>query len=261
MLDILLRWSILIGEIILIGLLLGLIKKTSGRILNNAGKYHIKSISSFIGTPIHEFGHFIFVILFGFKVHDTQFFPRKVIDNGDGTVTLGFVKWSAPKYRITNSIGKLFVGIGPFISGTLVIVLLTYFLEPDLLFAIKHRVLEQSLELNFFQYFYNTMKIILDCVLEQKIMSFRFIIYIILISMIAIHMNLSAPDIKTSLIGLGEVSVFVFIISILAYYNNAVYTNVSKLIVQISFISSAVLSLCFICQCVYLFISFIRSEI
>lgn len=261
MTDIFLKWIILIGQIILVGLLLGLIKKASGKMLNNSGKYKIRSVSSFVGTPIHEFGHFIFAILFGFKVHDAQFFPSKIRDNGDGTVTLGFVKWSAPKYRITNSIGMLFVGIGPFISGTLVIVLLTYFLEPDLLYAIKHKVLEQPLDLNFFQYFYNTIKIILDSALEQKMMSFRFIIYIILISMIAIHMNLSAPDIKTSLIGLAEVSVFVGLISIIAYYNTTVYTNVSKSIVQISFISSAVLSLCFICQCIYLFISFIRSEI
>ena len=87
----------------------------------------MRSISAFIGTPIHEFGHYIFAKIFRFKVQDAQFFPSKIKDNGDGTVTLGFVRWSAPKYRITNSIGMLFIGIGPVITGTIVITMLTYF--------------------------------------------------------------------------------------------------------------------------------------
>lgn len=259
--DILISWIILVGQIILIGLFLGLIKKTSGRILNNAGKYNVRSISAFIGTPIHEFGHYIFAKIFRFKVQDAQFFPSKIKDNGDGTVTLGFVRWSAPKYRITNSIGMLFIGIGPVITGTIVITMLTYFFEPDFFYSVQNKMIKQSFDLNFFENFYNTIKILIDSAIEQRVLGVKFIIYLILVSMIAIHMNLSAPDIMVSLMGLAEVTGIIGVISLISYYNNYLYIGVNKLIILISIISSAVLSLCFMCQCVYLIISAIRSEI
>lgn len=260
MFDVFVKWIVIIAQIILIGLLLDAMKKLSCKILNNSGKYKVKSISAYIGTPIHEFGHFIFAILFGFKVEETQFFPTKVRDNGDGTVTLGYVKWNSRKYRITNSIGMLFVGIGPFISGTIVILFLSYLLEPELMVTIKNRVLEQDTGSDFFMYFYSTIKIIVNSVIEQKLISVNFIILIILTSMIAFHMNLSAPDIKVSLIGLAEVSFIIGIISIISSYSVFMQSAADNFINILSSVSSAVLSLCFICQCINLFISFLRSE-
>lgn len=77
--EILVQWSILILQVVIVGITLGYIKKFSCTLLARIGKYKVNGISSFIGTPIHEFGHYIMAKIFGFKVYNTKFFPITLI--------------------------------------------------------------------------------------------------------------------------------------------------------------------------------------
>lgn len=72
------------------------------------------------GTVVHECGHALFVLLFGYKVN--KFVPF----NPDGN-TLGYVSWSAPggdclRFRLA----QFFVGTGPIWLGSAVIALLAF---------------------------------------------------------------------------------------------------------------------------------------
>ena len=57
--EILVQWSILILQVVIVGIALGYTKQLSCTLLARIGKYKVNGISSFIGTPIHEFGHYI----------------------------------------------------------------------------------------------------------------------------------------------------------------------------------------------------------
>ena len=255
--EILVQWGILILQVVIVGIILGYIKQLSCTLLAKAGKYKVNGISSFIGTPIHEFGHYIMAKLFGFKVYNAKFFPTKVKDNGDGTVTLGYVSWGAKKRRITNSIGMLLVGIGPFISGTLVIVLLTYLLEPKVIITVKEGVKSLSMEAGFFEYFFSISNILVKALISQDIIDIKFLIYIILISMIAVHMTLSPPDVKTSGIGLIQVTIIIALISLI----EPAVKYITYALGITSSIVSGILAVCFICQIIYLIIAFIRYSL
>lgn len=255
--EILVQWSILILQVVIVGIALGYIKQLSCTLLARIGKYKVNGISSFIGTPIHEFGHYIMAKIFGFKVYNTKFFPTKVKDNGDGTVTLGYVSWGIKKRRITNSIGMLLVGIGPFISGTLVIVLLTYLLEPNVITIVKEGVKSISMDIGFFEYFFSISKLLIKSLISQDIINIKFLIYIILISMIAVHMTLSLPDIKTSGIGLIEVTIIIALISLI----KPAIKYITYALGITSSIVSGILAICFICQIIYFIIAFIRYNL
>lgn len=255
--EILIQWFILIFQVIVIGLVLGYIKKLSCNILARGGKYKVRGLSSFIGTPIHEFGHYIMAKIFGFRVYDVQFFPTRLKNNGNGTVTLGYVKWSTTKRRITNSFGMLLVGIAPFISGSLVIILLTYLMEPSIISSVKEMVLDLSTDTSFLDYFINICTILVKSLAQQNIFSITFIIYLLLISMIAIHMTLSSADIKTSGMGLIQVTIIVILLSLVGFLNKYIRYILNIL----TLITSGILALCFICQLLYLTIAFIRCNI
>lgn len=81
-----------------------------------------------IGVPAHEFGHYIFCKLFGFRVDDVCWFRVPTPDNA----TYGYVAYS---YAVTPMalIQKIVVSIGPLITGFLSIWLMSPYLDSILI--------------------------------------------------------------------------------------------------------------------------------
>ena len=257
MVEVCINWFVLLFKIILIGLALDFTKRIQVKWLTRSGLYKVRGIDSFIGTPIHEFGHYIFAKFFGFRIVEAQFFPSKLTDNGDGTVTLGFVKWSRGKKRITDSVGFLFVGIAPFLSGSAVIVSLAYTLEPTLFTTLASEFSLKIGDTDIFQSILGNLDIIINSIDSIKVLDWRFILFVLLTYMISKHITLSKPDIRTAITGLVQVSIIVIILSYFEIFRTYIGTGIGV----ISLVASIILSLCIAAQVISLIIVFIRSRV
>ena len=80
-------------------------------------------LTSWIGTPIHELSHAFFCVVFGHKITKIQLFRPDPV-----TRTLGFVNSSYNPNSTYQQIGKFFIGVGPIIFGTVVLILLSNWL-------------------------------------------------------------------------------------------------------------------------------------
>jgi hypothetical protein len=82
-------------------------------------------VVAWLGTPVHEFGHAIFCLIFNHRIADMKLFAP---DPNTGTLGYVYHKWN-PKnpYHV---IGNFFIGIGPMILGCGVLFGLFYLLIP-----------------------------------------------------------------------------------------------------------------------------------
>ena len=77
------------------------------------------------GTIVHETGHAIFCLLFRHKIEEMKLFAPMP----DGT--LGYVRHTWEKKSLFQRAGNFFIGTGPVIFGTCVIIAVTAFLMPE----------------------------------------------------------------------------------------------------------------------------------
>ncbi len=91
-----------------------------------AGSNFDTYFTGWIGTPVHEFGHWVFCLIFMHKVKEVRFFKP---DPKSGT--LGFVAHSYNKKSIYQNIGNFFIGMGPLLVGGGVLMALAYFMLPS----------------------------------------------------------------------------------------------------------------------------------
>jgi len=116
--------SLFLG-IFIFGLLIQFISQMSFKSLANTFGVGGTYVVAWLGTPVHEFGHALFCLIFNHRIAD-----MKVFAPDPNTGTLGYVyhKWN-PKnpYHV---IGNFFIGIGPMILGCGVLFGLFYFLIP-----------------------------------------------------------------------------------------------------------------------------------
>lgn len=82
-------------------------------------------VTAWLGTPVHELGHYFFAKIFGHKVHKVALFSPH-----SETGLLGQVTHSFETTSLYQRFGNLFVGAAPLIFGPLVIVALLAFLAP-----------------------------------------------------------------------------------------------------------------------------------
>lgn len=195
-LKVLTNWLYLIGSIVAIFYVSNAISSYNATVLSVGGMYKPNNIQAYIGTPIHEFGHFLGCLLFQFKVTDAKFFPTKPKDNGDGMVTLGYVSYSVPLNMnpIKKYLGLMFVAVAPIFSGTFVIVMLALMLCME-----NAKVFYAWCTLCEYDWWNMLHNIVVLC------KSFKFndgtdallgVLFIVLAISVAEHMTLSKQDIK-----------------------------------------------------------------
>ena len=122
----------LLFVLILFGFIIGQTRHAA--LQNFAGKkcgIFIMDFFNLIGTPIHELGHLLFGLLFGYHVDQICLYrtTKKAMRSGG---TLGFVKMHHENrsflQKLQGDLGQFFIGIGPLLFGPAVIYIISRFL-------------------------------------------------------------------------------------------------------------------------------------
>lgn len=191
-----------VGIISLLGFVIWRLNRTFFKLLGyKKGRGTFLSTGA-IGVPIHEFGHAFFCVLFFHKIKEVKWFQWNTTDG-----TLGYVRHTFNKKNIYQQIGNFFIGIGPLVFGSAVIVGLIYILLPN------------SGDMSFMggtsiSKYWSTVWHVFLVIFDYH--NFAFVswwIFIVLACSIAMHMDLSMADIKGMLRGLLYIIVVMLVMN------------------------------------------------
>jgi hypothetical protein len=210
----------LVGVLIIIGFLLGLLEKQSQIYLTRAfGKKGILA-TAWLGTPIHEIGHWMQCIIWRHKVKSV-----KLLQTNDPKGILGYVEHGYNPNSIYQRIGNFFIGIGPIISGIGSIILAMYLLVPQSFTTLQSQIQQSAVgeKLDF-----HMLQTLGESVLAMgkslfTIANFSqpaFWIFVILAICISSHIALSKADINNSSQGLWTIFIILLIFNIAAGFMN-----------------------------------------
>lgn len=170
-------------------------------------------VPRFIGTPVHELGHLIFAVLTGSKIKRVKLFPKinaRLRKSGGG-----YVEFS-PRKGILGSISCFFSGIGPMLFCPFVIMVLMYFLMPELYAGMRNvftqtKTLEQG---NFMGVMGTVIQEFFGSFQFKMLEEWNFYLFLILAIPIANECILSAADVKNA--GKGFI-LFAIVLLVLGY--------------------------------------------
>ncbi len=207
-------WIFLVGILVLGCVVSHLCKKGYYAALTHRG-YKMSAVFDFIGTPVHEAGHAMMCVVFGFKIKKVVWYkPDKT--NG----TLGYVSFSYTKYRLVNAIGGFFTSIGPLFSGSIVIALLMWLMTPDLFATFMTGVASDNTYTavsiaNVATFYGSILWSNFVCLFAaSNLINVWWYLFIFLALSIARHMALSGMDIRNGLNGLLILSLILLAVSL-----------------------------------------------
>jgi hypothetical protein len=188
-----------VGLIVIVGLTVAGAKHFFLRSCGRAG-YHIELVSGAIGTPIHELSHALFCLIFGHKIEAIRLYTPR-----DPSGTLGYVSHSYRKRNLWHRIGNFFIGVGPLIGGSGVLLLLMWLLVPNAsavlfdtalgsaaaskLTAIPSAIGERA------------WGVLRALFLPANFSAWQWYLFLILTLPIVLHMKISGSDLKSGLLG------------------------------------------------------------
>lgn len=177
-------------------------KKTTNNIYSTFGSIGL-FVFSFIGTPIHELGHLIMALIFRHKITDFKLFTFET--NG----VLGYVNTQHNPNSKYQTVGCFFIGIGPIFSCMAVLLAAMYFLLPETFISLKALI-----NLNYINSSFNLVNTFKNMLLilfnSSNFASGNFWLFLAILLMVATHMSLSQPDIKTASRGLAYLIILLF---------------------------------------------------
>ena len=219
------------------GLILWLFNMLFYRMLGGSA-YGFCVATGFLGTPVHELGHAFFCLIFFHKIKEIRLFrPNKQ----DGV--LGYVSHSYSKRNVYQQIGNFFIGIGPILFGSAVLFLLMYLLIPSTFESVFSSARSATLD-SFFAELWETVKTIFS---GENLGDYKWWIFIVLASLITIHMTLSPADVKGSLVGTLYILILLLIVNVALYFLFPSFQNqmtnwlINKAVVVASLLSFAVI--------------------
>lgn len=201
----------LVGVFIIFGILIGLTQKLAIRLV----PYKMYQCTCFLGTPIHEIGHAIMCLIFGHKIVEIKLLQ---LHSPDGT--LGYVKHTYNRKNLYQRIGNFFIGIGPIIFGSLILLLMLWLLLPNAFYAYLN-VLDTSIDVLSIGSVIEVSKNGMFSFFKSLFSSYhdvRLYIFLFLGLQISTHMSLSTADMKGSLDGLLFITVILTIITCVLYF-------------------------------------------
>jgi len=162
---------------------------------------------SWIGTPIHELGHAFFCVVFGHNITEIQLFRPDPV-----TGTLGFVNHSYNPNSSYQQIGKFFIGVGPIIFGTVVLILLSnWLLDINLIDSVGVKIVSSDLGSwqTFTELFGNlwnwSSSFFVAVFSENNILKWQLYLFLYLDFAIGSHISLSKADLGGVWYGLGAI--------------------------------------------------------
>lgn len=115
--------AILLGPIILLAIAMNFVARRNEILSYQVfGKKIYLYAVGWLGTSIHELGHAIFAILFAHKIKEIKLFTP------NSGKTLGHVKHSYKKGNPYQTLGNFFIGLGPILLGSFLLLVITWLL-------------------------------------------------------------------------------------------------------------------------------------
>lgn len=206
------------GIMLLLGLLMYLLARyTRNLYAKTLGNRAEMYITAWIGTPVHEIGHAFFCLIFGHRITKIRLFTPNARDG-----SLGSVEHAYNRKNLYQRAGSFFIGAGPVIFGSLVILILLYLLIPNGNLIIDQLRLDASTlhreGITLPQYagqvtgsFFGMLGMLFTA---ENMQTWQFWIFMYLVMAIAAHMELSPPDIKEMWGGLLVMIILIFAVSL-----------------------------------------------
>ncbi len=174
-------------------------------------------VTGVIGTPIHEFSHWLMAKIFRHHIHSVSWF------NPDRTSgKLGHVEHSYDRRSIYQTMGNFFIGASPIIFSSPLLVLLVYIFLPD-----PESIVYPLTEFprSFFEFTYMWQQSFLAAWAQIDSGSWKFWVFIFLSLSIALHMAPSSYDQKTMWKGFFHIALLMCIVNIMLTFAGIPYTK------------------------------------
>lgn len=216
----------LFGGLFIVGLLLYLLARFTRNLFAQTFGYRTEIfITAWIGTPVHELGHAFFCLLFGHKIKKIKLFSP---NSKDGS--LGSVEHSYNPKNIYHRTGNFFIGAGPLIFGSAIILLLIWFLLPNGNAVLSTQngwntsmVFDQDAIAQFLKNtWFESIALIPQIFSGSNIGQWQFWLFMYLSLAISAHMELSPPDLKLMWSGFFIIilSIFIFNVIYLLFFSD-----------------------------------------
>jgi len=228
---------ILVGPIILLAFIMNFISRK-----NESLGYKVMGQKvylygfAWLGTSIHELGHAIFAILFAHKISEIKLFSP-----GSGK-SLGHVKHSYTKGNPYQTLGNFFIGLGPILLGSFLLLVVTWLLFDIDIFKIadKYGVVFSFDRLKSFESIINAISNIGSGVWQFFLMVltgpktnwWKLVLFFYLFYAVGSSITLSGSDIKGSFKGFMYFVILLLLFNIVTLWMGGFTTTFFKQINQ-----------------------------
>lgn len=199
-----------VGVITIFGLIVGFLCKMFYSGAGRAG-YGLCVATGIIGTPIHELGHAFFCLIFGHRITDMKLFQP----NSDDGV-LGYVNHAYNPRNVYHQIGNFFIGVGPIVFGSAALLGLMALFIPDTLALVSASVFVEG---GSFDSVLGAFTNLFTAIFAgENFSTWQFWVFLVLASLITLHMTLSPADVKGSVVGVVYILVLLLVLNVVLYF-------------------------------------------
>lgn len=191
-----------IGLIILFGFIINIVTKIFYSNFGSKALTVCKATGVF-GTPVHELSHALFCLLFGHTIVELKLYAPN-----DDHGTLGYVNHTYNPKNIYHRIGNFFIGIAPIVIISTILYLLSLVFLPGMMSSITGLVRGVP------QAGLNNIKAIFTTIFSYM-GSWKFWVYILISTLLCLHMTLSGADIKGAASGIIFVLLIFLILDVI----------------------------------------------
>lgn len=212
--NLLVQVLLFVVAVYLVGYIISLINKLFYKCVN--GNRAVCYATGIIGTPVHELSHAAMCLIFFHKITEIKLFQ---IDTKSGT--LGYVNHTYRKRNIYQIIGNYFIGVAPVMVGSVILFVLMMFLLPASYVVVSAHIGGLNEVILSGEYssvplaLLNTVGGLLKGVFLTSLADYKWWIFVVICFCVALHMNLSWQDIKSSLLALPFLIAVLFVLNLI----------------------------------------------
>lgn len=210
---------ILLGPIILLAAIMNFVARKNETLSYKVlGQKFYLYVFGWLGTSVHELGHAFFALIFAHKISEIKLFTP-----GKGK-SLGHVKHSYKKGNPYQTLGNFFIGLGPILLGSLLLLIITWLLFDIDIFRIsdKYQVVLNSGLLKSFESVKNAgtnlalgvWNTFIQILTGPKSTWWKLVLFFYLFYAIGSSITLSSSDIKGASIGFTYFVVILLLINL-----------------------------------------------